>query len=237
MKIIILGQIILQSNSSITYDKELLTLINSADLVISNVDNALNHPLVGEETRKDKKFSHVISPDILNIIPGKKKIFVLGNNHVYDYGLAGIENWKLYCETNKQYLVGIKPYLFIDIDNIRIFSIASDNIPNDYTYKANSDTYSLIEKNIKTNGFNILFLHDHTNLGFESLKGIDCYIRTGEPYQEDYKLTQSYIFNNLGCFIFDTKVPENYRKEAWNSWLIELALDNENSNVNLFELS
>lgn len=250
LRLALLGQLILRKN--VLIDEKIIRTLSECDIVIANMENAVRDPLRGSKTRITKFNDHTISSNIMNICKDLNiSVLCLANNHINDYGYAGVINTITACNnlnikpigldlqesSNINYFEWIKgipikilAYFIIDPEG----EIEYDN--HIYALKIrydNEDDFNKLLSEIETDKFVIVHIHNHTKKNLDHYiarimsKGAKCYFSTGFPKMMDTHFNNDTILcKNMGSLIFDVREQQKYNNIAFGSKILILDIEN-----------
>lgn len=258
MKIIVAGdyaprlrlqQQIEERNFEEIFDKELLEIVKSADFSIVNLES----PIADKTCKPIYKYGPNLkctTNAIDALCYANFGIVTMANNHILDYGEAGLKKTLEYCEDVGLKTVGAgvdlpqsKKTLYLSKDNQRLaiincceheFSVATENTGGAHPLNPISQYYTIQEAK-KNSDIVLVIIHGgHEHYQLPSLRmqqtyrffidaGADAVINHHQHCYSGYELYNSKpIFYGLGNFAFDSKI----RNTSWNTgFIVQLNFD------------
>jgi poly-gamma-glutamate synthesis protein (capsule biosynthesis protein) len=235
---------------------DFLPYIRNADLSITNLESPL---IINGQPIKKTGPNLKSNPELINAIKyAGFNLLTLANNHILDYGKAGLLNTINLCKENNIDFVGVgdnyesaSQIYFKKIKGVCIaiiniceneWSTASGNNAGAYPLNPIDNFYKIKEAKDKADIIVVIYHGGHENYPLPSIrikKTFHFFIDAGanviighHPHCysgfEIYK--NSPIFYSLGNFIFDSKSP---KKDSWYEGIaVNLSIDIENIKIN-----
>jgi poly-gamma-glutamate capsule biosynthesis protein CapA/YwtB (metallophosphatase superfamily) len=174
-RVLILGQVVLSrpgedASVSDALSPSIVALVQSADVVFANIDAAFSTPERGHEVRSDHSLSHVVPASALQWVRDTLKVNVvsLSNNHIVDYGVAGLHNAHLACERYSLQCAGVGQTLdaachFVQHGQVRVVAMSTYSPPrSDTVVFTSSDATRLAQQpQLEGPSVNILRVNRH----------------------------------------------------------------------------
>lgn len=224
MKIALLGDVAFFGKNTVdnpeifNYLKEASDLLNSFDLVVANLEAPFCEgikPLAGKSASICSDRENIKLLKYLNV-----SMVSLANNHIFDYGIRGLEQTITALDESGIKYFGVNNKCVSDDDNKIVFSgfcCYSSNPLGAFKGPVDELSYDTIEKKVAaTNYLNVFGVHaglehvnypsyDHINLARDISQRSNCVYWGHHPHvlQGIEEVNDSLIAYSLGNFIFD----------------------------------